>query len=349
MAKDPVLVADAISKSFQVRADERRRRTRQVKVIDDISLTVERGETFGLVGESGCGKSTLARCLLRLLDVEDGRVSFDGVDLASLDREALRAVRRRIQFVFQDPYSSLDPRMTAREIVSEPLEIHGLAIAEERDRRALEMIGAVGLTPEQADRRPHAFSGGQRQRIGIARAFVLRPELVILDEPISALDVSVQAQILNLLRELQTELGLTYVFITHDLGVAEYFCDRVAVLYLGQVMELADSATLFRRPLHPYSVTLLSAIPVPRSGGRGRRMRRRTPIGEVGAVADRPAGCPFEPRCPVGRGREVCLGERPLPREVEPGHTVACHFPGQVSVAEFAEAAVDESPERAAG
>ncbi len=197
---------------------------------------------------------------------------------------------------------------------------------------ALEMLGEVGLTPEQARRRPHAFSGGQRQRIGIARAFVLRPEVVILDEPISALDVSVQAQVLNLLRRLQEQLGLTYVFISHDLAVAEYFCDRIAVLYLGQVMEVAPRAELFARPLHPYSVSLLSAVPVPLAGGRARRASRPAPIGEVGSVVERPPGCPFEPRCPVGRGRDVCRGERPPLKHHADGHWAACHFPGEMAV-----------------
>ncbi|HEY4996418.1 MAG TPA: ATP-binding cassette domain-containing protein, partial [Solirubrobacteraceae bacterium] len=266
-----ILQAESISKTFQVRGGERLGRRVGVTVLDDISLSVNRGESFGLVGESGCGKSTLARCLLRLLELSAGRVLFDGVDLDSLDRDALRALRRRMQFVFQDPFASLDPRMSAGAIVEEPLAIHGIGDERERRAAALEMLGDVGLTAEQAQRRPHAFSGGQRQRIGIARAFVLRPEVVILDEPISALDVSVQAQVLNLLGRLQRQLGLTYVFISHDLAVAEYFCDRVAVLYLGQVMEIAKRADLFARPLHPYSVSLLSAVPVPLAGGRARR------------------------------------------------------------------------------
>ncbi len=332
-APQPILQAENLSKAFEVRSAERFGRKHSVTVLDDISLTVHRGESFGLVGESGCGKSTLARCLLRLLDLSGGRVLFDGVDLTTLDRDELRALRRRMQFVFQDPFASLDPRMTAGAIVEEPLEIHEIGEAGERRSAALEMLSDVGLTPEQARRRPHAFSGGQRQRIGIARAFVLRPEVVILDEPISALDVSVQAQVLNLLRSLQEQLGLTYVFISHDLAVAEYFCDRVAVLYLGQVMEIADRATLFRSPLHPYSVSLLSAVPVPLAGGRARRASRPAPIGEVGSVVERPPGCPFEPRCPVGRGREVCRRQRPPITEPDAGHQVACHFPGEVSVA----------------
>src|SRR6202035_5657043 len=215
---------------------------------------------------SGCGKSTLARCLLRLLELSAGRVLFDGVDLTTLDRDALRALRRRMQFVFQDPYASLDPRMTAGAIVEEPLVVHEIGDQSERRQTALQMLADVGLTAEQARRRPLAFSGGQRQRIRIERAFVLRPDLVILAEPVSALDVSVQAQVLNLLRSLQDQLEMTYVFISHDLAVAEYFCDRVAVLYLGQVMEVGDRAALFHNPLHPYSVSLLSAVPIPLAG-----------------------------------------------------------------------------------
>jgi len=325
----PILQAEGLSKTFRVSDGERLARRRSVTVLDDVSLSVLRGETFGIVGESGCGKSTLARCLLALLEPSAGRVAFDGIDLAALDRKELRALRRRMQLVFQDPFASLDPRMSVGAIVEEPLAIHQIGEREQRAHAALEMLASVGLTAEQAGRRPHAFSGGQRQRIGIARAFVLRPELVILDEPTSALDVSVQAQVLNLLRGLQQELGLTYVFVSHDLTVAEYFCDRVAVLYLGQVMEIADRAALFHEPLHPYSVALLSAVPVPRAGGRARRAARRQPIGEVGSVAERPAGCPFEPRCPVGRGREICRSERPALSSAEEGHLVACHFPGE--------------------
>ncbi|MGB7686616.1 MAG: oligopeptide/dipeptide ABC transporter ATP-binding protein [Solirubrobacterales bacterium] len=329
----PILEAESISKTFMVRGGDRLGRKHPVTVLDDISVSVKRGESFGLVGESGCGKSTLARCLTRLLDLSGGSVEFDGTDLTTLDKGELRSLRRRMQLVFQDPYASLDPRMSAARIVEEPLEIHEIGDRDERRERALEMLVEVGLTAEQARRLPHAFSGGQRQRIGIARAFVLHPELVVLDEPVSALDVSVQAQVLNLLRRLQRELGLTYVFITHDLAVAEYFCDRVAVLYLGQVMEIADRATLFNSPLHPYSVSLLSVVPVPAAGGRKRRAARPELIGEVGSVVERPPGCPFEPRCPVGRGRAICKGERPPLTSPAKGHSVACHFPGEIAPA----------------
>ncbi len=329
-AEQSILEAQHLCKRFAVRSERRLGRALEVTVLDDVSLSVRRGETFGLVGESGCGKSTLARCLLRLLEPSDGRVVFDGVDLATLDRGALRAVRRRLQFVFQDPFASLDPRMSARAIVEEPLLVHRLGDREQRRQAALGVLAEVGLTAEQAQRPPHAFSGGQRQRIGIARAFVLRPDVAVLDEPISALDVSVQAQVLNLLRRLQVEHGLTYVFITHDLAVAEYFCDRVAVLYLGEVVELAGRETLFRAALHPYAVSLLSAVPVPALGGRTRRAARPQLVGEVASLTERPPGCPFEPRCPVGRGREICRQERPPLRELGSEHWVACHFPGEV-------------------
>jgi oligopeptide/dipeptide ABC transporter ATP-binding protein len=342
--RTPILQAESLSKTFEVRGGDHFGRKQAVTVLDDISLTVYRGETLGLVGESGCGKSTLARCLLRLLDLSGGRVVFDGVDLTMLDRDALRALRRRMQFVFQDPFASLDPRMSTAAIVEEPLEIHSIGSAGERRQAAIEMLAEVGLTADQARRRPHAFSGGQRQRIGIARAFVLRPEVVILDEPVSALDVSVQAQVLNLLRRLQQQLGLTYVFISHDLAVAEYFCDRIAVLYLGQVMEVADRATLFRSPLHPYTVSLLSAVPVPVAGGRARRASRPQPIGEVGSVVERPPGCPFEPRCTVGRGREICKGQRPPITEHGEGHIVACHFPGEAPLTVPAPEPASEPP-----
>jgi oligopeptide/dipeptide ABC transporter ATP-binding protein len=330
----PLLEVNGLKKHFPISGGLMGLNTGYVYAVDGVSFDIRKGETLSLVGESGCGKSTLARCLLRLLEPTGGRTLFDGVDLATLTRNELRAIRRRMQFVFQDPYASLDPRMSAGAIVEEPLLVHEIGDQEERRRTVLEMLGDVGLTAEQAGRRPHAFSGGQRQRIGIARAFVLRPEVVVLDEPISALDVSVQAQVLNLLRRLQEQLGLTYVFISHDLAVAEYFCDRVAVLYLGQVMELADRETLFQKPLHPYSVSLLSAVPVPTVGGRSRRANRPQLIGEVASVSERPAGCPFEPRCPVGHGREVCREQRPALEEPAAGHQVACHFPGELAMSD---------------
>jgi oligopeptide/dipeptide ABC transporter ATP-binding protein len=300
-----------------------------VRALDEVSFDVAKGEIFGLVGESGCGKSTLARCVLRLLEPTSGRVIFDGTEVTALDREPLRAIRRRMQIVFQDPYASLDPRMTAGAIVEEPLVVHGIGDRSERAERARETLELVGLAADQVGRKPHAFSGGQRQRIGIARSLVLSPELVVLDEPVSALDVSIQAQVLNLLGDLQQRLGLTYVFIGHDLAVAEYFCDRLAVLYLGQVMELADRTTLFRSPLHPYTLSLLAAIPLPelRQGPR----RRRTALGgEVTAMTATATGCPFRPRCVVGHDRATCAATSPPLARHAPGHWVACHFPGEL-------------------
>lgn len=300
-----------------------------IRAVDGVSFDVARGETFGLVGESGCGKSTIGRCILRLVEPTGGRIVFDGADVLALERAELRALRRRLQIVFQDPYSSLDPRMPVSRIVEEGLRVHRIGDAAERARRVLEMLSIVGLTPEQARRKPHAFSGGQRQRIALARALVLDPELLVLDEPISALDVSIQAQVLNLLRNLKEDFGLTYVFIVHDLAVAEYFCDRVAVLYLGAIQELADRETIFREPLHPYTVSLLSAVPIPDPASE-RRRRRIVLRGEVSAGRDI-QGCRFRPRCPVGRDRDVCLEERPPLRELRPGHWVACHFPGELA------------------
>jgi peptide/nickel transport system ATP-binding protein/oligopeptide transport system ATP-binding protein len=235
-----------------------------------------------------------------------------------------------MQIVFQDPYSSLDPRMSVRAIVEEGLVIHGIDSSAERDKRAREMLELVGITPAQMNRKPHEFSGGQRQRIGVARALVLHPELVVLDEPISALDVSIQAQVLNLLRRLQKQLGLTYVFIVHDLSVAEYFCDRVAVLYLGAVMELGDRETLFRQPFHPYTVSLLSAVPIPDPASE-RRRSRIVLTGEVAALGERPSGCRFRPRCPLGKDREICATDEPPLVERGPGHWAACHFPGELT------------------
>jgi oligopeptide/dipeptide ABC transporter ATP-binding protein len=301
-----------------------------LRAVDGVSFDIRAGETFGLVGESGCGKSTLARCILRLTRPTGGRVVFDGTDLETLGRSDLRAFRKRMQIVFQDPYASLDPRMTVGAIVEEPLVIHGLGVPKERRTKVASMLELVGLTPQQARRKPHEFSGGQRQRIAVARALVLSPELVILDEPVSALDVSIQAQVLNLLRSLQQELGLTYLFIVHDLAVAEYFCDRLAVLYLGAVMELGERETLFRGPLHPYTDALLSAVPIP-DPGVARRKNRVVLRGDVVHFGSEVRGCRFKPRCPVGRDREVCGVEHPPLEERGSGHWVACHFPGELA------------------
>jgi oligopeptide/dipeptide ABC transporter ATP-binding protein len=297
--------------------------------VDDVSFRVRRGETVGIVGESGCGKSTLCRAVLRLLEPSSGRVTFDGTDLGALSEGEMRAMRRRMQMVFQDPFGSLDPRMTALEIVREPLDVHKIGAPQEREERAAKMLDMVGIGSAQHGRRSYAFSGGQRQRLGIARAMVIEPEIVFLDEPVSALDVSIQAQVLNLLSELRDELGLSYVFIVHDLAVAEYFCDSVLVLYRGAVMESAMSETLFKGPLHPYTASLLSAVPVP--DPKIARARRKLVIrGQVTPRSADAMGCRFRERCPVGRDREICAAQDPPLTLTESGHGVACHFPGEV-------------------
>jgi len=312
----PLLEVDGLTQDFS-----------GLRAVDGVSFSVRRGETFGVVGESGCGKSTLTRAILRLIEPTDGRVAFDGMDVRGLGTQELRLLRRRVQIVFQDPLGSLDPRMTARAIVEEPLEIHGVGDRAQRARRASEMLELVGIPAEQHGRKPFAFSGGQRQRIGVARALVLEPDLVFLDEPISALDVSIQAQVLNLLRELQERLGLTYVFIVHDLAVAEYFCDRVAVLYRGAIMELASSEAIFRETLHPYTASLLAAVPVPDPELRRERIVLR---GDFAPLMAADGGCRFRDRCPVGRDREVCAAQPPPLTEHRPGHWAACHFPGEL-------------------
>ncbi len=331
--EDALLWLDRVEKTFELGGRGLLHRQRQtLRAVDGVSLDVRRGETVGLVGESGCGKSTLARCVLQLTRPTAGRVVFDGIDLTTLSNAALRPLRRRMQIVFQDPYASLDPRMTVLSIVEEPLVIHGMGDRRQRAQTAAKFLELVGIPKVQMSRKPHEFSGGQRQRIGVARALVLQPELVILDEPISALDVSIQAQVLNLLRDLRTELSLTYLFIVHDLAIAEYFCDRVAVLYLGAVVELADREAIFRRPLHPYTVSLLSAVPIPDPASKPRRKRIVLP-GEVSSNGTTRTGCRFRPRCPVGRDRELCAAEEPKLIEHAPGQWAACHFPGELAPA----------------
>jgi oligopeptide transport system ATP-binding protein len=299
-----------------------------VRAVDDVSLTIVRGETLGLVGESGCGKSTVGRSLIRLYKPTGGRIVFDGIDLATLDGPRLRAMRRRMQMIFQDPYASLNPRMTAGSIVREPLDIHRIGSRAERRERVRELFATVGLNPDYTDRYPHEFSGGQRQRIGVARSLSVDPDLVVADEPISALDVSIQAQIINLLEHLQDRLRLTYLFIAHDLSVVRHISDRIAVMYLGRIVELAPARDLNVRPLHPYTVALLSAIPVPDPAVEARR-RRIILRGDVPSPAAPPPGCRFHTRCWLRErlgNPERCVTEDPALRELETGHTVACHF-----------------------
>jgi oligopeptide/dipeptide ABC transporter ATP-binding protein len=314
-----LLVVRDLRKYFPIKKGFMRRTVGQVKAVDGVSFDILPGEVLGLVGESGCGKTTTGRCLLRLIEPTGGEVDFDGKDVIELDKGGLRRLRREIQIVFQDPYSSLNPRMTVGSMLGEVLRIHRLAEGEAARRRISELLELVGLFPEHANRYPHEFSGGQRQRIGIARALSVEPRFIVCDEPVSALDVSIQAQILNLLQDLQRDLDLTYLFIAHDLAVVEHISDRVAVMYLGKMMEMAEAEELYRNPLHPYTRLLLSAIPVPDPKGRREAVGLE---GDVPSAANPPSGCPFHPRCPIATGE--CAQVVPEFRDVGGGHYVAC-------------------------
>lgn len=318
--------AVAVSKHYEVRGGSFLNRTsKPLRAVDGVNLTIKAGETLGLVGESGCGKSTLGRLLIRLIPSTDGAILFDGTDITGLGTRELRTIRRAMQIVFQDPYGALNPRMSVEDIIMEPLLIHGGRPDAASRAKVTEMLGLVGLPARARERFPHEFSGGQRQRIGIARALVLRPRFVVCDEPVSALDVSVQAQIVNLLSDLQGELGLTYLFIAHDLGVVKHISTRVAVMYLGKVVEIADKRSLYDTPLHPYTQALIAAVPVAHPAGRVQARRERKRIaGDIPSALNPPAGCRFHTRCP--HAMPVCKAQEPAMREPKPGYQVACHL-----------------------
>ncbi len=317
---DVLIEAAKVTKHFPVHTGVFQRTTAWVRAVDDVSFVVRRGETLGLVGESGCGKTTLGRTILRLIEPTEGQITFEGTNVTSLSGEALKQARRDMQIIFQDPFSALDPRLPIGDSIAEGLEIHGIGSAAERRERVQEALLNVGMYPEHAQRYPHEFSGGQRQRIGIARALVLRPKFIVCDEPVSALDVSIQSQVLNLLRQLQREFGLTYLFIAHNLSVVEHISDRVAVMYLGKMVEVTTCRDLFENPLHPYTLALMSAIPVPDPTAERERIILK---GDVPSPLNPPAGCRFHPRCPVAIG--LCSEAEPEFREVYEGHWVACH------------------------
>jgi oligopeptide/dipeptide ABC transporter ATP-binding protein len=329
----PVLAVERLRKYFPIKRGLLRRTVGQVHAVDDVSFTIDKGETLSLVGESGCGKTTTSRCILRALTPTAGRILFRTesgreVDVATLPRPGLRPLRRQMQMIFQDPYGSLNPRMTLADIIGEPLLVNGVRSLRERRKRVAELLDIVQLPVQYMNRYPHAFSGGQRQRIGIARALALNPALIVADEPVSALDVSVQAQIINLLLELQDRLGLAYLFVAHDLSVVKHVSHRVAVMYVGQIVEIASTASLFCRPRHPYTEALLSAVPVPDPRQRSNRIVLE---GDVADPSNPPSGCYFHPRCPYAVER--CRAEHPELRTVSSGHAVRCHRAEELELA----------------
>ncbi|AJY75102.1 ABC transporter ATP-binding protein [Paenibacillus beijingensis] len=317
-SEQPILEVKGLKKHFPVKGGLGAPK-RQVKAINDVSFALYEGETYGLVGESGCGKSTTGRAILRLIEPSEGQLIYNGSDLCKLDRKSMMALRKEMQMIFQDPYSSLNPRKRVGTMIEEPLVIHGIGNKHERTLKALELLEKVGLHPEQYYRFPHEFSGGQRQRIGIARALAVQPKIIICDEPVSALDVSIQSQIINLLEELQERERLTYLFISHDLGVVRHMTDRIGVMYMGRIVEEAPTELLFERPLHPYTRELLAAIPVP-----GKERRRHARSGETPSPLNLPVGCAFQSRCP--HVTERCRQEAPRRQQIEMNHYTECHL-----------------------
>jgi oligopeptide/dipeptide ABC transporter ATP-binding protein len=317
---EPILKVDNLKKYFPIGGGFLEKKLQWVKALDGVSFTVNEGETFGVVGESGCGKTTLGRTILHLVEPTEGQIIFQGKDISHLSKDKLRRLRKEMQIIFQDPYASLNGRLKVSYIIQEPLIINKIGSRREQEKKVIDLLEVVGLNSSHASKYPHEFSGGQRQRIGIARALSLNPKLVICDEPVSALDVSIQSQVLNLLKELQNEFALTYIFISHDLSVVRYISDRVAVMYLGKFMELAAKNDLYQNPLHPYTQALLSAIPVPKVNVKKEQIILE---GDVPSPSNPPAGCRFSTRCPIVD--KICIEKDPVFREVFPAHYVACH------------------------
>lgn len=320
---NPLMEIRGLRTLFAVRDGLFGRTTGQMAAVDSVYLKIKAGETLGLVGESGCGKSTLGRTMLRLVEASEGTITFDGTDVRAMSREALHKFRRDAQLIFQDPAGSLNPRHTIGDIIGEGLRVHKLVQPSDRRERVHEILEQVGLRPDAIDRHPHEFSGGQRQRVGIARALVVKPKFIVADEPVSALDVSIQSQILNLMLDLKTRFNLTYVFVAHDIGVVNYVADRVAVMYLGKIVEVADTNLLMNNPLHPYTQALMSAVPDPRPD---RKRKRIVLKGGIPSPMSPPSGCRFRTRCPVAK--DICAEKEPMLEPSRPTHDVACHFPG---------------------